>query len=103
MVWNEHIFDFRAYESKSLPNFGVMMSVNASMFVIKVAANIRTHFLHPTLCDNESVLTEETFKAGKRAGRWGELTDYHCAEFTRMALSTILSTDGIFWAVIERR
>jgi len=75
-----------------------MMNINASLFLSEIAANIWTHSLHPTLCDKKSVLTEEAFKAGKRAGRWRELTDYHCAGFTRMALSTILSTDGNFWA-----
>ncbi|PYL77571.1 MAG: hypothetical protein DMF26_03645 [Verrucomicrobia bacterium] len=60
-----------------------MMNVNASLFVIEIAANIWTHSLHPTLCDKKSVLTEETFKAGKCAGRCRELTDYHGAGFIR--------------------
>jgi hypothetical protein len=56
-----------------------MVRINAPSFVIKLAADIGTHLLHLTLCDANSVLTEETFKASQCAGRWRELTNYHCA------------------------
>jgi hypothetical protein len=56
-----------------------MRGINAPIFVIKIAANIGTHRLHLILCQSNSVLTEKTFKASQRAGRWRELKNYHYA------------------------
>jgi hypothetical protein len=72
---------------KACPTSGVMVGINASLFVIKVAANIGTHSFHPTLRGNNSVLTEETFKAGKCTGRLRELTQYHCAQVMKNILA----------------
>jgi hypothetical protein len=35
------------------------------------------HRLHLILCQSNSVLTEKTFKASQRAGRWRELKNDH--------------------------
>jgi len=56
-----------------------MVRINAPGFVINLAADVGTHLLHLSLCDTNSVLTKETFKASQRAGRFCKLTNCHCA------------------------
>src|SRR5439155_1240580 len=74
---------------ESLSDFGIMVGINAPTYVVEVAADIGTHLLHLSLCNADSVLAEETFKASERARCWCELTNRHCTNVSTLLINAV--------------